>query len=165
MSRIGKKPVPVAAGLDIAVQSGTLKVKGPKGELSLRWHPAMAVKWNSDSREIVVERPDAIHDAACERRVEVGPRAADPHYLGDHARPLQRKRARAADQADADHHQFPEGARPLRASLASPGRGALPLRRPGGRCRHRASADLSAARNRSFSAGRPTEMRSHSGNP
>ena len=58
MSRIGKKPVPVAAGLDIAVQSGTLKVKGPKGELSLRWHPAMAVKWNSDAREIIVERPD-----------------------------------------------------------------------------------------------------------
>ncbi len=58
MSRIGKKPVPVAAGVDVNVQSGVLKVKGPKGELSLRWHPAMAVKWDGAARQIQVERPD-----------------------------------------------------------------------------------------------------------
>jgi len=58
MSRIGKKPVPVAAGLDINVQSGVLKVKGPKGELSLRWHPAMSVEWDTASRQINVQRPD-----------------------------------------------------------------------------------------------------------
>lgn len=58
MSRIGRKPVPVAAGVDVNVQAGTIKVKGPKGELSLRWHPAMSVKWETGDREIIVERPD-----------------------------------------------------------------------------------------------------------
>ncbi len=33
MSRIGKLPVPVPAGVTIAVTDGVLKVKGPKGEL------------------------------------------------------------------------------------------------------------------------------------
>ena len=58
MSRIGKKPVPVAAGVDITTQAGVLKVKGPKGELTLRWHPAMSVKWDGAARMINVERPD-----------------------------------------------------------------------------------------------------------
>jgi large subunit ribosomal protein L6 len=35
MSRIGKKPVSVPAGVTAAIDGGLLKVKGPKGELSL----------------------------------------------------------------------------------------------------------------------------------
>lgn len=58
MSRIGKKPIPVAAGVDVAISDGTVRVKGPQGELSIRHHPDMDVKWNADAREIVVERPD-----------------------------------------------------------------------------------------------------------
>jgi large subunit ribosomal protein L6 len=58
MSRIGRKPIPVANGVDVNVTSGVVKVKGPKGELSLRWHPAMAVKWDTAKREIQVDRPD-----------------------------------------------------------------------------------------------------------
>ncbi len=58
MSRIGKKPIPVAAGVDVAVNDGEVRVKGPQGELSFRHHPEMDVKWNGDAREIVVERPD-----------------------------------------------------------------------------------------------------------
>ena len=34
MSRIGKKPVPVPAGVQADVAGRTVKVKGPKGELS-----------------------------------------------------------------------------------------------------------------------------------
>ena len=34
MSRIGRLPVPVPSGVDIAVEGQTVKVKGPKGELS-----------------------------------------------------------------------------------------------------------------------------------
>jgi large subunit ribosomal protein L6 len=34
MSRIGKIPVPVPAGVTVAVDGATIKVKGPKGELS-----------------------------------------------------------------------------------------------------------------------------------
>ena len=58
MSRIGKKPIPVAAGLDVSVNNGEVKVKGAQGELSFRHHPDMEVKWDGSSRQIVVERPD-----------------------------------------------------------------------------------------------------------
>jgi large subunit ribosomal protein L6 len=36
MSRIGKKPVPLPAGVTATVKDREVKVKGPKGELSLR---------------------------------------------------------------------------------------------------------------------------------
>ena len=35
MSRIGKRPVPVPVGVQAAVEGQTIKVKGPKGELSV----------------------------------------------------------------------------------------------------------------------------------
>ena len=35
MSRIGKKPVPVPAGVTAAIEGKTLSVKGPKGTLSM----------------------------------------------------------------------------------------------------------------------------------
>jgi large subunit ribosomal protein L6 len=34
MSRIGRKSIPVPAGVDITIEGQTVKVKGPKGELS-----------------------------------------------------------------------------------------------------------------------------------
>src|SRR5260370_28980200 len=34
MSRIGRKPIPVPAGVKIAMQSGKIDVQGPKGKLS-----------------------------------------------------------------------------------------------------------------------------------
>jgi large subunit ribosomal protein L6 len=33
MSRIGRKPIPVPAGVDVVIDGPTVKVKGPKGEL------------------------------------------------------------------------------------------------------------------------------------
>ncbi len=33
MSRIGKKPIPVPAGVDVKIESGAVRVKGPKGTL------------------------------------------------------------------------------------------------------------------------------------
>lgn len=33
MSRIGKKPIPVPAGVDVKIESGVVRVKGPKGTL------------------------------------------------------------------------------------------------------------------------------------
>jgi large subunit ribosomal protein L6 len=35
MSRIGKKPVPIPAGVTASMEAGTLSVKGPKGELKM----------------------------------------------------------------------------------------------------------------------------------
>jgi large subunit ribosomal protein L6 len=34
MSRIGRKPIPVPAGVDVTIDGQTVRVKGPKGELS-----------------------------------------------------------------------------------------------------------------------------------
>jgi large subunit ribosomal protein L6 len=56
MSRIGKKPVPVPAGVTAKVSDGTFAVKGPQGELSLKYHPAMKV--SVDGGQVVIERPD-----------------------------------------------------------------------------------------------------------
>jgi large subunit ribosomal protein L6 len=36
MSRIGKKPIPLPAGVTAFVESGTLTVKGPKGQLAMQ---------------------------------------------------------------------------------------------------------------------------------
>jgi large subunit ribosomal protein L6 len=35
MSRIGKKPIPIPAGVSVALEEGTLRVTGPKGELAM----------------------------------------------------------------------------------------------------------------------------------
>src|SRR5574337_72376 len=44
MSRIGKKPIPFSDQVKIEITGGHISVQGPKGKLSLRLHPAMAVK-------------------------------------------------------------------------------------------------------------------------
>ena len=49
MSRIGRLPVTVPSGVDIAVEGQTVKVKGPKGELS-----------HVVAEPIVVEKGDAV---------------------------------------------------------------------------------------------------------
>ena len=44
MSRIGKKPVPVPAGVSASVEGQTVKAKGAKGELSFVVHDEVLVK-------------------------------------------------------------------------------------------------------------------------
>ncbi len=39
MSRIGKRPIPVAKGVDVRLEGDILTVKGPKGELKRKIHP------------------------------------------------------------------------------------------------------------------------------
>ena len=55
MSRIGKLPITVPAGVTVTVTGNTVKVKGPKGELSRTLHPEMAVKLEGTT--ITVARP------------------------------------------------------------------------------------------------------------
>jgi large subunit ribosomal protein L6 len=55
MSRIGKQPIPVPAGVSVQVESGIVRVNGPKGELSERVSRAMTVE-QSDG-ELLVTRP------------------------------------------------------------------------------------------------------------
>ncbi|MBA3421806.1 MAG: 50S ribosomal protein L6 [Thermoleophilaceae bacterium] len=55
MSRIGKQPIPVPAGVNVQVEPGLVRVNGPKGELSERVSRAMTVE-QSDG-ELLVTRP------------------------------------------------------------------------------------------------------------
>ena len=55
MSRIGKKPVTVPSGVTAEIDGQTVRVKGPKGELSRTVHAEMIVKMENGS--ITVARP------------------------------------------------------------------------------------------------------------
>ncbi len=44
MSRIGKRPVPIPAGVDVVIEGNTVTVKGPKGQLKRSFHPAMRIE-------------------------------------------------------------------------------------------------------------------------
>ena len=56
MSRIGRLPVTVPSGVDIAIDGQTVKVKGPKGELSHVVAEPITVETNDGVLE--VKRPD-----------------------------------------------------------------------------------------------------------
>jgi large subunit ribosomal protein L6 len=55
MSRIGKKPIPVPAGVTIAIEPELVRVNGPKGELSERIPRDITVSLQDD--QLLVKRP------------------------------------------------------------------------------------------------------------
>ncbi len=55
MSRVGKKPIPIAKGVKIEKSNGTVKVKGPKGELTVEVKPEITLTIKEE--EVVLERP------------------------------------------------------------------------------------------------------------
>ncbi len=56
MSRIGKLPITVPAGVTVTIGAGNeVTVKGPNGTLSRTLHPDMIIKM--EANEIIVERP------------------------------------------------------------------------------------------------------------
>jgi len=55
MSRIGKKPITVPAGVDVSLDGTHIRVKGPKGELTRNLHSAVSVR--REDGQILVERP------------------------------------------------------------------------------------------------------------
>jgi large subunit ribosomal protein L6 len=57
MSRIGKQPVTIPAGVDVTIDGQNLSVKGPKGTLALEIAEPITVS-RSDDGAIVVARPD-----------------------------------------------------------------------------------------------------------
>ena len=56
MSRIGRKSIPVPAGVDVTITGQTVKVKGPKGELSLT--VARPIEVAVEENQVLVTRPD-----------------------------------------------------------------------------------------------------------
>jgi large subunit ribosomal protein L6 len=58
MSRIGKKAVPVPAGVQAQVSGQMVKVKGPKGELSLRVVDELTVEMAKDGVQVTPKQMD-----------------------------------------------------------------------------------------------------------
>src|ERR687886_660941 len=52
MSRIGKKPVPIPAGVTVTIEDHSIRVKGPRGELVRRLHPAMELVQENGTVEV-----------------------------------------------------------------------------------------------------------------
>ena len=60
MSRIGKKPVAIPAGVTVEIAAGNnVTVKGPKGTLSYTFHPDMILK--VEGSVLTVDRPNEEH--------------------------------------------------------------------------------------------------------
>ncbi|MCA9058204.1 MAG: 50S ribosomal protein L6 [Planctomycetaceae bacterium] len=56
MTRIGKKPVSIPAGVSVSVNGLAVSAKGPAGDLTLTVHPSMSVAVDGDT--VIVSRPD-----------------------------------------------------------------------------------------------------------
>src|SRR5919202_1947283 len=58
MSRVGKQPVAVPAGVKVRVVDGKVLVEGPKGQLELAYHRNMRVEYDEGGKVVRVSRPD-----------------------------------------------------------------------------------------------------------
>jgi large subunit ribosomal protein L6 len=58
MSRIGKQPVTVPAGVKVRVGDGKVNVEGPKGKLEFAYHRNMKVEFDEAGKAVKVARPD-----------------------------------------------------------------------------------------------------------
>jgi len=56
MSRIGKKPVPIPAGVQVKINGSEVHVKGPKGELTRSFDPLLKIE--QQGNELQVTRPN-----------------------------------------------------------------------------------------------------------
>jgi large subunit ribosomal protein L6 len=88
MSRIGKKPIPVPAGVTVKVTDGVVTIKGTQGELTLRHHPAMRVAFEEGPKQILVSRPD---DSAENKALHGLTRALVNNMVNGVVKPFEKK--------------------------------------------------------------------------
>jgi large subunit ribosomal protein L6 len=58
MSRIGKKPVPVPAGVKVQIADRTITVEGKLGKLQWEHHPLVSVAYDDQAKILTVSRSD-----------------------------------------------------------------------------------------------------------
>ncbi|MDX1927487.1 MAG: 50S ribosomal protein L6 [Pirellulaceae bacterium] len=58
MSRIGKKAVPVVAGVKVRVDDSVVSIEGPKGKLEFKHRPEVSVEVAGDGSSVSVTRRD-----------------------------------------------------------------------------------------------------------
>ena len=56
MSRIGRKPIVIPAGVEVTINGSDVTVKGPKGTLNSTFHPM--IKIEKQGEEVIVTRPN-----------------------------------------------------------------------------------------------------------
>lgn len=61
MSRIGRKPINIPAGVDVKVDGSVVTVKGPKGTLTQKFSPIIDIK--VEGAEINVTRPNDLKES------------------------------------------------------------------------------------------------------
>jgi len=59
MSRIGRKPIPVPAGVQVSIDGAHVQVKGPRGQLAREFSPeiSIALEQHEGQPQVVVTRP------------------------------------------------------------------------------------------------------------
>jgi large subunit ribosomal protein L6 len=60
MSRVGKKPIEIPAGVTITLNNNTVSVKGPKGELTRTFNPDMEIK--VEENVVTIARPSDVKE-------------------------------------------------------------------------------------------------------
>lgn len=60
MSRIGRKPIVIPAGVEVKVEGSVVTVKGPKGTLTNTFNAAMAIA--VEGNEVIVTRPSDVKE-------------------------------------------------------------------------------------------------------
>jgi len=86
MSRIGKKPVSVPAGVTVQISGNQISSKGPAGELSFAFHPLMNVV--VDGASVIVTRPD---DKRSSRALHGLTRSLIQNMLNGVVKPFEKK--------------------------------------------------------------------------
>ncbi|RMF45105.1 MAG: 50S ribosomal protein L6 [Planctomycetota bacterium] len=56
MSRIGKKPVPIADGVTVTVTGNVVTAEGPKGKLQFAFRPEVSVAVDTEAKTVTVSR-------------------------------------------------------------------------------------------------------------
>lgn len=64
MSRIGKQPITIPAGVTVSINDRRVEVKGPKGNLSLELHPRVTLTNAENQLTVSVTDPDLQTDRA-----------------------------------------------------------------------------------------------------
>ncbi|ULT57201.1 50S ribosomal protein L6 [Neobacillus drentensis] len=60
MSRVGKKPIEIPAGVTVTLNNNTVTVKGPKGELTRTFNPDMSI--NVEENTVTITRPSDVKE-------------------------------------------------------------------------------------------------------
>ncbi|MGG1678320.1 50S ribosomal protein L6 [Neobacillus sp. NRS-1170] len=60
MSRVGKKPIEIPAGVTVTLNNNTVTVKGPKGELTRTFNPEIAI--TVEENIVTVARPSDVKE-------------------------------------------------------------------------------------------------------